>query len=266
MVVAGVDGRDLAVLRSVCGVEVVAAYGEALEADAEELAFDTVLHVFLLLGEDLVEGLLKQAAVEHVVDGLLLASVVHPYVHDTGIALSLAHCVGDVTAALGMLDPEVADGLVGVGEREVSALRVGEGGGVEVELGVVLLAPVHPALEVLGEALVAVDELAAEVAVDLVQVQTVGSRDQALGLEDVGAELVDVAGLAGEVSGSLDASGEVSGAFEAGYVVSLPAVHAEMEVLELLKHLFSVDSERGISFLRDLVSFFYSFVHCDIDY
>ena len=51
MVVAGVDCRNLA----------------ALESDSEYLSFDAVLHVLLLLGENLIERLLEQPAVEGVV-------------------------------------------------------------------------------------------------------------------------------------------------------------------------------------------------------
>ena len=67
MVVAGVDCRNLAVLCCVGSVEVVAADGEALEYDYEYLYFDAVLHVLLILGENLIERLLEQPAVESVV-------------------------------------------------------------------------------------------------------------------------------------------------------------------------------------------------------
>jgi len=60
VIVTGVDGENLVVLGRIGGVEVVAAHGEALESDAEHLALDAVLHVLLLLGEDLVEGVLEE--------------------------------------------------------------------------------------------------------------------------------------------------------------------------------------------------------------
>ena len=48
------------------------------------------------------------------VNGNVLATVMHPYIHDTWIILSLTHCVSDVTAAFGVLDPELADAFVRV--------------------------------------------------------------------------------------------------------------------------------------------------------
>ena len=75
---------------------------------------------------------------------------------------------------------------------------------------------------------VAVDEFTAEFAVDLVEVQAVFARDERLGLEDVGAQLLDVAGLAGVVARGLDAAREVAAlVLEARHVVRLPAVERE---------------------------------------
>ena len=80
----------------------------------------------------------------------------------------------------------------------------------------------------LGLHLVAVDELAAELAVDLVEVQAVPAGNERLGLEDVGAQLLDVAGLAGVVARGLNAAREVAAlVFEARHVVRLPAVERE---------------------------------------
>ena len=38
----------------------------------------------------------------------------YPDIHDTRVALELTHCVGDAAATLGVLNPEVADALVGI--------------------------------------------------------------------------------------------------------------------------------------------------------
>ena len=46
------------------------------------------------------------------IDRDILASVVNPEVHDTRIFLSLTHLVSNVTAPLGVLDPEITDALV----------------------------------------------------------------------------------------------------------------------------------------------------------
>ena len=161
------------------------AYGEAFQPDAEYLTFDTVLHHGLLLLEDFVERLFQGIAVQGMVYAHVLAAVVNPQIHDTGVVLCFAHGVGNVAATLGVLHPELADRLVWVGQREVAALGVRERRGVEVEQSVVLLCPVNPALEMLYADLIAVNNLTLEVAVNLMKVQAVCSGDQALGLKDI---------------------------------------------------------------------------------
>ena len=74
----------------------------------------------------------------------ILAAIVYPEVHDTGVALCLTHGVGDVAATFGVLYPELADALIGVRESETARLRMREAGRVEVEHGVVGLSPVYP--------------------------------------------------------------------------------------------------------------------------
>ncbi len=63
-----------------------------------------------------------------------------------------------------------------------------------------LLCPLHPSLEVLNAHLVAVNELAVELTVDFVEVQTVSTCEQSLHLLDVLTQFVDVASLAGIVT------------------------------------------------------------------
>ncbi len=133
--------------------------------------------------------------------------------------------------------------------------------GVEVEFRVMFLSPLNPALEIFRSHLVAIDDLALEVSVNLVKIETVCPRNEALGLEYVGAELVDVACGSRIVAGCLDASRESAGLhLEALHVVCLPAVHAEMEILKLREHLFRVDSKFGIAFLGDFVCLVYEFL------
>ena len=87
-------------------------YCKALKSDSEHFSFNTVLHPFLLLCKDFIEGLLEGLAIEIVIYRYILASVMHPDVHDTWVVLSLTHCVCDVAAALCVLYPELADALV----------------------------------------------------------------------------------------------------------------------------------------------------------
>ena len=231
------------------------AHGVAFQTDAEELSLEAVLHAVELLLHDFVERGGEQFAVLLALHGHVLAAVVHPDVHDAGVALCLAHRVGNVAAALGVLYPEVAYALVRVGEGEVAALGVREGCGVEVELHAVLLGPLHPALEVFHLDLVAVDELASEVAVYLVQVQAVLSCQQSLDELDVLAHLVDVAGTAGIVSCGLYAARERFVPLEAHHVVGLPAVQRDLLLLQVGYCLVCVYSDCGVAFFSYGIGF-----------
>ena len=145
----GIDSLDYIVLGTISCIEIMRSDGKALQTDTEDLTFETILHHGLFLLEDLIERLLEEMTVHHVVHTLVLTAVVYPKVHDTGVILCLAHGIGNVTATLGVLDPEIADSLIGIGQRKVAALGVREAGAVEIQLGVVGLGPVDPTLEVL---------------------------------------------------------------------------------------------------------------------
>ena len=180
----------------------------------------------------------------------------NPDVHDTGIALGLTHGIGNAAATLGVLDPEVADALVGVREGEIATLGVGERGGIEVELHVVGLGPVDPALEVRHFYLVAIDELAAEVAIDLMEIEAVVTGDEGLDELDVLTYLVDVAGTAGIVTCGLDTSGEGLVALETDYIVGLPAVEGDLLLLEGVENGVGIDTNGGVAVFGDLIRFF----------
>jgi len=172
-----------------------------------------------------------------------------------GVALCASHGVGDAPAALGVLNPELADGGVGVAQGEFSALGVGEAGAVEVELQALFLGPLNPALEVLDFHLVAVNELASEVAIDLVEVQAVVAGEQALGEADVGSHFLDVAGASGVVARCLYASAEGFVALETHHVVSLPAMQADGCLFEQFDGFVGVNADGGIAFFGNLVGF-----------
>ena len=77
-----------------------------------------------------------------------------------------------------MLYPEITYALVGIRQRQVTALRVRERCGVEVETHVSLLCPLHPSLEVLRSNLVAVNKLSAKLTINLVEVETICTSEQ----------------------------------------------------------------------------------------
>ena len=92
------------------------ADGVSLQSDTEELGFKAVLHVGKLLSEDVVKTVLENLAVAVFLHGEVFAAVMDPDVHDARVALCLTHSVGDAATALGMLNPEVSDLLVGIGQ------------------------------------------------------------------------------------------------------------------------------------------------------
>ena len=214
-------------------VEVHGAHGIAFQAYAEELGFHAALHAGQFLLQNLVQGGGQQFPVILAVHGEVFGAVVYPDVHDARVSLGLSHGVGNVAAAFGMLNPELPDGFVRVGQGEVSALGMAEGGGVEIQLEVVGLGPVYPTLEMLRTALVAVYELAAEVSVNLMEIHAVVAGQQGFHEFEVFSYLVYVAGAAGIVAGGLDAAGQAVLAFKTDDVVGLPAVQGNLLLLQL---------------------------------
>ena len=204
----GIQGHDLAVFGAVSQVEIVGTYRIAFQPDAEQFGLDTVLHVGIRGGEYLVERIFEDLAVFQPVGRDFLTAVVYPQVHDARVALRFTHFFADGAAAFGMFDPEIPDTLVGVGQGQIAALGMGKRSAVEIQFHIVLLGPLHPAGEMFGGYLVPVYFFAGEIPVYLVQVQPVASRDKRSGLEDVGAQFVDIAGSPRIVACHLDASGE----------------------------------------------------------
>ena len=154
-----------------------------------------------------------------------------------------------------MLDPEIADRLLRVGEGEaVGRLGVGEAGGVEIHAHAVGFRPVDPTLEMLGLDFVAIDFFAAELAVEGVEVQAVLAGNEGERLVEVGAEFVRGAGLAGVVAGHRDAAAEAfAGVFEAADVVALPAVEGDRDSGEFRHGGLGIDAEFGVAGLGEFI-------------
>ena len=246
-----IKGIDDLTCSTIARVKVVRADGETLQSDAKEFGLDARFHVGQVFGQDFIQGFGQQLTVAFALHGEVFQAVVHPDVHDARVALCLAHGVGDVATAFGMLDPEGADGGVGVSQTQISALGMTERGAVEVELHVHRFAPVDPALKVLHAHLVAVDELAAEVAVDFMKVDALCASEQRVDELKVGAHLVDGAGTTGVVTRGLDAAREAGVALEAHHIVGLPAVQRDGGFLEGGDGFVSVDAEGGVAFLGE---------------
>ena len=146
-----------------------------------------------IASSDCGEPLARAAAVDREV----LVAVGNPDVGDAGRAERLADRGADLPAGDAVLDPELADALVGLGEREaVGRFGMREAGRIEIHADAATLGPVDPALEMLGRDLVAVDALAAELAVERVQVEAMLAGNQRIRFFEIGPQLVGRAGLA----------------------------------------------------------------------
>ena len=78
-----------------------------------------------------------------------------------------------------------------------------------------------------------------------------GAGDEGVGLVEVCAEFVGVAGFAGVVSGGGDAAAEGGGGFEAGDVVALPAVEGDGDGGECGEGFVGVYAEGGVLFFGE---------------
>ena len=134
-----------------------------------------------------------------------------------------------------------------------------ETGGVEVELHVILLGPVNPALEVLYLHLVTIHELTAEVSIDLMEVQTVVTGDEGLHELDVLTHLVNITGTTRVIAGGLNATREGFVALKADHIVGLPTMQGDLLFLELVQYGIGIDTNRCIAVFRYGISFFYQF-------
>ena len=128
---------------------------------------------------------------------------------------------------------------------------------VEIQLHSVLSRPLHPTFEVLHLYLVAVYERTAEITVYFVQVQAMLTGNVRSGFQNIAAQLLHIACLAGIITGSLDAAGQRAARLEADNVVRLPAMHGDCYFLELLHYLFYIHPKSGITFFGYLIGLCY---------
>ena len=165
---AGVEGQHLAPRYRVAEIELMRADGVALAADAEKLALHGVadnsrVQRFTING---IQRLQQALAWPCAVDGCVLHAVRNPEIRDAGRRQRTAECRADAAGCDAVIDPEVANGLVAVRQREVvGRARMREERWIEIEADVAIARPVDPGLEVLGSDRVAIDVLAAKLAI-----------------------------------------------------------------------------------------------------
>ena len=214
MEMAGVEAEQLRRVMRVAEIELVRADGVALAADAEELALDGVEVVCRAerLLEDRVERFGQPLARADAIDRRVLHAVGNPDVGDAGRAERLAHRGADSRGRRCQCSIQNCRmPLSAVREREaVGGLRVREAGRVEIEADAVAFGPVDPVREMFGLDVVAIDVLAAELAVAGVQIEAMRAGDERERLLEVGAQFVRRARLAGIIAGDREAAAEAA--------------------------------------------------------
>ena len=175
-----------------------------------------------------------------------------------GLAQGRADRRADLAAGDAVLDPELADAGVRMGQRHaVGRLGMREVGGVEIHAQSLLLAPIDPALEMLGAEFVPIDPLAARLGVTGMQVEAVLSGNEREGLDRVAAKFVGRAGLAGVVARDGQSAAQFfAGLFESAHVVALPAMQRNGHGGQSLQSGLGIDPQRGIALVGGLVSGF----------
>ena len=228
MEMAGVEAKQLAARDGVAEIEFVRANGATLRADAKEFRLNGVEVVLggQWLLEDGVERGSEAFAGRLAIGGRVLETVGNPEVGHAGCAERLADRGADFARANAVCDPKLADGLVRVREGEaIGGLGMREASRIEVEAEAVRFRPVDPVHEVVDFDFVSVHALAAELAINRMQVHTMFAGDKRKGLFDVGAQFIRCARLAGVVARDGKAASERAVTIlEPAYVVALPAV------------------------------------------
>ena len=172
-VVASVEGVHHFTCSAITAHEVVAAHGVTLKSDTKQLGFETVLYAVQLLCHNLIQTFCKYLAVALALNGEILGTVVNPDVHDTWVVLCFTHCIDAMRRQRLVCSIQKSRILLSGFAKDSSPLfGMREGSGVEIEFHLLLLSPVNPALEVFHFYLVAVYELVTEVAISLMQIQT----------------------------------------------------------------------------------------------
>ena len=176
MIMAGVERQQFLPADGVSEVKLMRAGHVAFAADAEQLGLHGVQielwrNRFL---EDRIQRFRQAGARGHAVGGRVLVTVGNPHIGHAGLAQRFAEGRADFAAADAVLNPELANGLVRARQREtIRRLGMGEISGIKIQTEPVLFGPGDPVLEMFGRDFIAIHLLAAELAIEGVEVQTV---------------------------------------------------------------------------------------------
>jgi hypothetical protein len=175
-------------------IELMGSNNEGFTPDTEELAFDGVLHLAAIERrcENLVERSFQKRAMFKTAHGRVFRSVGDPEIMEARTPLRSSQKCADRAAALHVLDPEFPDPCVAIAQRITGfGFRVCKAGGIEIQFHLLLIRPLQPAPEMVGQNCIAIDDRAAEVAVDGVQVEAVPAGKERESLVEVCAEFID---------------------------------------------------------------------------
>ena len=245
MIVTGIQQAADVGLCGIVLIEFVAANGVAFHTDTEDLAFhsdDDPLAI--VIGEDLVQGLLQTGARAKTVGGNILETVGDPDVDKALGAHRTAELGSNTKGCLTVIDPEGTDLLIGRGQAEtVLHHGMSKEGGVEVDADdTVLLGKLDPGLKVLIGIRIAVHLalILTEDGIASVQVELLGTGHEGEGLFDICHQLLGTYGTTGIVTRRLNTARQRVGSVEADNVVALPAMDADGNVLQRVERRLGI--------------------------
>lgn len=219
--------------------------GERFAADSEEFGFHAVAHFWSARGQRCIEAVTQAFAGGDPIDRSVFVPVRNPDVIDGGRAEFFCEMGGDAAGTANVLNPELANGFVSVGEREsIGGERMREQGGIEINSSQAISRPLNPRIKMLRLDRVTVDGLASKVAVGGVKIESVGTWNQAECFVEVRSEFIEGSGAARMIAGDGNPTGEsASGGFKAGDIIALPALERDGDGGQRAKRGFCIDPE-----------------------
>ena len=187
----------------------------------------------------------------------------YPQIHDTRITLALTHLFCNSTATLCMLYPEVTNTFIRIRKGKITTLRMRERSGIEIQLHIIFSCPLYPTFEVSRFYLVTVNKFATEVTIDFMKIQAVSSRNIAGCFQYVLSQFFHITSLARIVSGSLNASGQCTLCFKSGYIICLPAMQGEGNLLQGVHCFLYIYADSCVTFFCHFIGFLNQFFFHD---
>ena len=259
MEMAGVQTNKNVLPSGIRQIEVGGTDGAAFRADAEKLRFDGVQFVFVtdFLRKAFVQRFQKPLAGGIAVGRSVFVTIWRPEVHDARRAQFLTELRADLAAGLAVVDPELADGGIWMGQRQAMVqfrMRIERGGDVESDL--VRLRPIQPAAVVVQRETVAIH--AGEHLVHLMglQTDTMLAGDQLQRHFQIGAQFVRIPCAARIVARHLAAARQgMVRLFKPFDIIALPRVNRNLDGGQRLHGGIRVNTVRRIDFTRQFIHF-----------